>query len=432
MAIPQDVVEAINKQVDGLRDWLIEQTSRLVRIPTVNPYAGDDSAGRETPGQEFMSGLLKQMGGQVETVQVPDDVFARAKVIGPTPRDYKDRYNVIGRFGLGNGQGKSVLLNCHIDTVGTEGYDGDPYSGKVSDGKIFGRGSTDSKGNLLTGCGAALALRNANVLGAGQVIVESVVDEECNGSGGGTLANRLAGIGADAAICLDGADLYPCIGCNGVATAAVDVFGKAGHAAAGAVNAIDKAVQVKLAIDHMANRRAALQPPQLMNLGIFKSGTLPAVVPHQAHLEYNINYAQSEAQAAKDAAKGWGAALVREEFEAAVRAGAKDDLWLAEHPSKVFWIKDLYPFRTKVDEPIVKAARLAYQTVLRHDRQPAPMGAWFDAAHICMYAGIPVVGMGAGTGGTAHASLEYISIDDMVANTKAVALAVYAFVTGQV
>lgn len=431
MAMDSHVVEAVCRQVDALQDWLVAQTSKLVQIPTVNPYSGDSSAGRETEGQRYMADLLKQMGGKVNTVPVPDDVFARCNVIGPHPRDYRDRFNVVGQFAFGSGT-RSVLLNCHMDTVGTEGYQGDPYGGEVKDGKVFGRGSTDSKGNLIIGLAAIRALQQAGVPVSGQVIFESVVDEECNGSGGGTLANRLAGVNADAAIALDGASLYPCIGCNGVATAAVDVFGKAGHAAAGAVNAIDKAVQVKLSIDKMAERRQAMKPAQLMNLGIFRSGTLPAVVPHHAHLEYNINYALAEAQAAKDAGKGWGAALVREQFEAAVQAPAKDDPWLEANSSKVFWIKDLYPFATDVSEPIVKAARLAYQTVLRQDRQPAPMGAWFDAAHISIHSGIPVVGMGGGASGTAHTSLEYISIEDMVADAKAVALAIHAFLAGEV
>jgi acetylornithine deacetylase/succinyl-diaminopimelate desuccinylase-like protein len=58
------------------------------------------------------------------------------------------------------------------------------------------------------------------------------------------------------------------------------------------------------------------------------------------------------------------------------------------------------------------------------------MDAWFDAAHVAVYGKIPVVGMGAGLDGAAHGQQERIRIDDMVANTKAVALAVYDFLTG--
>lgn len=433
MALPTQAVEAIDKQVEGLREFLVGFTRELVRIPTVNPYSGDDSAGRETPGQVRMAQEMERLGAKVRTVPVPDDVFARSKVIGPTPRDYKDRYNVVGTWRLGRG-GKSVLLNCHMDTVGVDGYEGDPYSGEIKDGCIYGRGSTDSKGNLVAGLVAIEALRRSGLAVDADLILESVVDEECNGSGGGTLANRLAGIKADACIALDGAGLYSCIGCAGVATAAVDVYGRAGHAASGAVNAIDKAVPIKLALDKMVEKRRAMTPPQNMNLGVFKSGTLPAVVPGHARLEYNISYALAEAQAAKDAGLGWSAMLVRKEFEAIVAEVAKTDPWMAEHPPKVTWIKGLYPFQMSLDEPIVKAAELAYQTVLRQDqrKQPAPTGAWFDGAHIFVYAGIPVVDMGAGMASTAHTSCEYVAIEDLVSNAKAVALAMYAFLTGAV
>lgn len=428
MALSRQAVEAISKQVESYREFLVDFTAELVRIPTVNPYSGDASARRETPGQQRMARQLEQMGAKVETVQVPDDVFVRSQVVGPAPRDYTNRYNVVGRWTLGKG-GRSVLLNCHMDTVGTAGYQGAPFSGEVLDGRIWGRGSTDSKGNLVVGLVAIEALRHAGLPLDADLILESVVDEECNGSGGGTLANRLAGIQANGCICLDGTDLYPCIGSNGVVTAAVDVYGKAGHAASGAVNAIDKAVMVKLALDKMVERRRAITPPQNMNLGIFRSGTLPAIVPDHARLEYNISYALTEAQAAKDAGLGWSAMLVRQEFESIVQSIAKIDPWMAEHPPKVSWIKDLYPFQTSLDEPIVKAAQLGYRAAGVREKQPAPMGAWFDGAHISIYAGIPTVGMGAGVMATAHTSCEYVQIDDLVANAKAVALAMYAFLS---
>ncbi len=428
MAISEKVAAAVSEQVDQLRDYLVDFAAELVRIPTVNPYSGDDSAGRETPGQERMATELKRLGAQVQTVPVPEDVFARCNVVGPHPRDYTDRYNVVGRWRLGKG-GRSILLNCHMDTVGTAGYEGDPFGGEVRDGRIWGRGSTDSKGNLVVGLVAIEALRRSGLAVDLDIVFESVVDEECNGSGGGTLANRLAGVMADACIALDGAGLYACTGCSGVATAAVDVYGKAGHAARGATNAIDKAVLVKLAVDQLAEQRRGMNPPQNMNLGIFRSGTLPAVVPDHARLEYNISYALAEAAEAKQAGRGWGAALVQHAFEAAVGSVCKEDPWLAEHPPKVTWIKDLYPFAAPQDAPIVQAAIEAYEAVLPAERrkQPGPMDAWFDGAHIAIYAGIPTVDMGAGTMAAAHTSNEYVEIGDLVANAKAVALAMVKF-----
>jgi len=430
MPLNDEAIQAVCRQVDALRDEIVEITRRLVRIPTVNPYSGDDSAGRETEGQALMARLLAEMGAEVQQIPIPQDVFKRCGVLGPYPRDYEDRPNVVGRFTFGGG-GRSVLLNCHIDTVGVQGYEGDPFSGDVRDGRIYGRGTSDSKGNLVVGLAAVKALQQAGLGFCGEVIFESVVDEECNGSGGGTLANRLAGINADAAIVLDGMGLYVCTGCNGVITAAVDVYGKGGHAATGAVNAIDKAVAVKLAIDEFARTRQAMEPPQMVNLGVFRGGSLPAVVPEHARLEYNITYVLQEAQAAKEADLGWSGRTVMQQFEQAARAACRTDPWLAEQPPQIRWIKDLYPFAADPDEPIVRAAAEAYQAVLGEARPVGPMPAWFDAAHIAIYAGVPVVGMGAGTEGVAHSQCEYIVIEDQLANAKAVALAIYGYLAGR-
>jgi len=428
-AIPDRAVEAICRQVEALRGELIDLTQQLVRIPTVNPYSGDDSAGRETEGQRFMARVLEQMGGEVQFVEIPSDVFARAGVLGPTPRDFTDRPNVVARFPFGSGD-RSILLNCHMDTVGVQGYEGDPFSGELRDGRIYGRGSSDSKGNLVVGIVAIKALQQAGIDLPGTVLFESVVDEECNGSGAGTLANRLAGITADAAIVLDGIGLTVCTGCNGVVTPRVDVYGRGGHAAAGAVNAIDKAVRVKLAVDEQfVSRRLAMKPPMNVNLGVFRGGSLPAVVPEHARMEYNIVYNVDEARRAAAAGLGWSGRLVMQDFERAVQSACDGDSWLAEHQPEVTWLKDLYPFEVSPDEPVVRCAAAAYRAGLGEDRPVGPMGAWFDAAHIAVHAKMPVVGMGAGAPGVAHSQCEYIVVEDQVANAKAVALAIYAFLS---
>ena len=56
------------------------------------------------------------------------------------------RANLVGVW-KGAGGGKSLIHNGHIDTVPaglSENWkSGDPFSGKVDDGKIWGRGSGD-------------------------------------------------------------------------------------------------------------------------------------------------------------------------------------------------------------------------------------------------------------------------------------------------
>lgn len=51
----------------------------------------------------------------------------------------------------GTGGGRSIILNGHVDVV-PEGdlqkWNYQPYSGKLVDGKIYGRGTTDMKGAM--------------------------------------------------------------------------------------------------------------------------------------------------------------------------------------------------------------------------------------------------------------------------------------------
>ena len=58
-----------------------------------------------------------------------------------------DRFNVIATAQIGNGAGKTVVLNSHMDVVpAADGWDTDPWKLTVIGDRAFGRGSTDAKG----------------------------------------------------------------------------------------------------------------------------------------------------------------------------------------------------------------------------------------------------------------------------------------------
>jgi hypothetical protein len=48
----------------------------------------------------------------------------------------------------GSENGKSIMFNGHMDTVTTNGYDGNPLTGEINDGKLYGRGAADMKSGL--------------------------------------------------------------------------------------------------------------------------------------------------------------------------------------------------------------------------------------------------------------------------------------------
>ncbi len=95
----------------------------LIRIPSVNP-----------PGEE--AGVAKWLGAYL----------ARAALDVEVVEVLPGRPNVLATAEFGPG-GPTVLLNGHTDVVAVgEGWDGDPFSGAIRDGRLYGRGSADMKG----------------------------------------------------------------------------------------------------------------------------------------------------------------------------------------------------------------------------------------------------------------------------------------------
>ena len=94
----------------------------------------------------------------------------------------------------------SIILNGHVDVVpeGEAKWSDDPFSGKIENGRIFGRGSTDMKGGVFSSYLALKILKNLGIKLKGDVIFQSVVEEESGGAG--TLSTVLRGYKADAAI----------------------------------------------------------------------------------------------------------------------------------------------------------------------------------------------------------------------------------------
>jgi len=119
--------EHLMEAVDRLRKRQLEWTRELVRIPTVNPYSGDDSAGSEAAGQDWIQERMEALGAEIRRIAVPEDVYARGGLIGPGGRSWTGRENVVATWRLGTGTGPVILINNHMDTVGTAGMHGDPF-----------------------------------------------------------------------------------------------------------------------------------------------------------------------------------------------------------------------------------------------------------------------------------------------------------------
>lgn len=94
-----------------------------------------------------------------------------------------------------------LLLSGHIDTVprGSEPWCRDPFGAMIEGNRLYGLGANDMKGGIAAMLLALEILKEAGVQLRGNLLVETIVDEEFGGVNG-TLAARLRGHNADAAI----------------------------------------------------------------------------------------------------------------------------------------------------------------------------------------------------------------------------------------
>lgn len=106
------------------------------------------------------------------------------------------------------------MLLAHADVEGPGDAilwkSGDPFSGKLLNGKIYGRGSGDDKHGMMINAMVPQILKRAGVRLKGDLIIGSLADEEQAGSNG-AVALLAKGYRADGAIYLDGCNQHICI-----------------------------------------------------------------------------------------------------------------------------------------------------------------------------------------------------------------------------
>ena len=227
--MPVDL-ELVSDWVEENRETILDLNRSLVSIPSQNRYPDGD----EEEVQSFVERHLR------ETLGCETDVFLPTDLPGLTEhpaylggRSYGGRPNVVGTK-RGAGGGRSLIFSGHADTVpvGEDAWSVDPFSGEVRDGKQYGLGILDMKGGMAAAMTALRALDELGVRLAGDVLVETVVDEEFGGANG-TLACRLRGYGADAAIVPEPSNLAICPENQGGGMYRVSFEGKPGRSFSG-------------------------------------------------------------------------------------------------------------------------------------------------------------------------------------------------------
>ena len=204
--VAPDLQAKLLRYVEKHGHRLVDMARELIRIDSQNT----PPVGAEFACQFWIAGRLESRGlhpDLYELAQVPGLIDHPLYYPG---RSYRNRPNLAARR-KGTGGGRSLLLSGHIDTVprGTQNWTRDPFGAEVQGNRIYGRGSNDMKAGVATNLFITECVAELNLPLAGDLIFESVVDEEFGGSNG-TLAGRLRGYNADAAILSEPSSLRIC------------------------------------------------------------------------------------------------------------------------------------------------------------------------------------------------------------------------------
>ncbi|MBV8953795.1 MAG: ArgE/DapE family deacylase [Solirubrobacterales bacterium] len=420
----------VSQRVAERETELVELLRSLINFNTIT-HSDGAPARQEAELQQLLAARLERCGAQA-TLFEPDRTALGDRLIVPERFSFAGRPQLVARF-AGAGGGRTLLLNGHIDVVDAEPYaawSSDPFVASIHGGAVWGRGACDMKGGVACMVIAAEVLAELDAPLAGDLVVNTVTDEESTGAGGLAAARMLK---ADAAIVPEPSSLQVAVACRGSLLLALTVEGRPGHAGTppgdpalgGAVNAVEKTAYMIEALRRL-REEWALRPPHPY---LAAADCVPTVIsggewivsyPGRCRLECHLEYLPTPEG-------GDPAPRVRREVEEWIARAAAADTWLREHPPAVEWLAgSVPPAQVSPDEPIV-------QTLIGVERAAGRAGRisgfdnWHDGAWLILEAGIPTVCFGPRGLSVAHTVDEHVPIADLVSCAQAIALSALRF-----
>ncbi len=407
--------EKITQTVDSLQEEILDFLRNLVRIPSV--------VGFEGKAQEFVKDKFERMKLGTTLIKANKMVIQNHPGYCEVPWDYEDRPNVIGVL-RGKNHQRSLILNGHIDVVTPEPlhlWKYDPWGAKIEDGKLYGRGAWDMKAGIAAMIYAVQAIQQAGVELDGNVILESVIEEEAGGSGG-TLTTILDGIRAEAAIIPEPSSLNFWLASNGVNYFKVRVEGKSAHPMhkKSGIDAIEKALLVRDALKELdKKRRAEVLYPLFdgeadyacdLNVGILKAGDWPSAVPGWAEMDCRVSFTPKEKME-----------VVKELIEKTIIQESKGDLWLKDHLPTIKWFGwTAESSEQSPDHPLVQMVKRIAKDECGIDPESKGFPGGLDTRLFIKYGDMPSFCFGP-RGDRIHGVDEFVIIEDIFKVTKILA-----------
>ncbi|KKM09662.1 acetylornithine deacetylase [Clostridiales bacterium PH28_bin88] len=321
------------------------------------------------------------------------------------------RSNIIARY-PGTGEGNTLILNGHLDTVPPYEMEVDPFAAEVKDGKIYGRGAVDMKGAVAAMVMTLVAFKRAKVQLAGDLIFTGVLGEEGRSEGTELLVKE--GIKADGAIVGEPSNFEYAIGHRGLEWLEIEVIGKAAHGGIPekGINAIVNAAKLIVKIQEtlvprLAERYHPAMGPSVMNFGRIVGGTQPSTVADKCIIQIDRRYIPGET-----------VEQVIAEYEKILEEMASVDpqfhAVIRRMPENMMQHFDHIPLETAENNLIVKAVTEAVNEVTGEQPRITTRRGWTDAALLAGIAHIPTVVCGPGDILFSHSKNEHIEITDLM------------------
>jgi acetylornithine deacetylase/succinyl-diaminopimelate desuccinylase family protein len=381
----KDVGERVRKAV---RKGAVEALTR--QLVAIQSHSGVEA--REKEAAEFLHEYL-----------VDNGVSARLRKVE------KDRPNVIATVKGTTGAGKSLMLNGHLDTVPAYDMDIPPFTPRIKNGRLYGRGALDMKGGLAAMACALVAIQRSRVKLQSDLMLAAVVGEE--GRSEGTEDMVIRGPKTDLAIIGEPTDLEIQPSHRGLEWLEVHVYGKAAHGgqAGKGVNAISMAAKFIDAVEldlvpRLAKRTSKHTLPPTLNLGVIEGGQQPSSVADHCVVRLDRRWTPEESLDQ----------VFQEMYDVF-------DSVRKEHPQfKAELKRDPRNMKTMTHVPSVVSRNhmlvRSLDDAVRKETGKRPMvttfWGWTDAALLTHFGKTPTVVFGPGGAG-AHARTEYVNVRDL-------------------
>jgi acetylornithine deacetylase len=386
----------------------------LVRFPSL--------LGEEAAAQDFMEGLFQGMGLKTVRFAVSDQELSHLPGYSPAVGHWQRHDNVVGTHKPREAQGRSLILNGHIDVVpvgAEELWSSPPFEPVIRDGRMYGRGAGDMKAGIAAYITAFRALRRLGRQPAAPVFLQSVVEEECTGNG--ALACLHRGFRAEAAIVPEPFAHTILHAQVGVLWLTVEVLGRPAHvmSARSGINAIEAAFALFQGLKALEQEWNTQRHPAFadhprpinINLGKIRGGEWTSSVPTRCVMDIRVGFYP-----------GMSVAQAQQAVETRLQSTAHGDPRLEDVRYHVSYAGlQAEPLLVDTGHPMVGVLGAVHERVFGSAAQLLASSATTDARFFNLYGGTPATCYGPESSDI-HGTDESVSLASTLQVTKVLAL----------